>query len=216
MTHNVLLVLDGLVHPTLHSRLWLELGLRALPGYQFRRARSLESLAKVSPARFDALVLYYHHKTLSAPALEAFEAYVRSGGGVVAIHSASASFKSEPRYFAILGGRFVKHGPIEEFELRPTHGDPHGSGAGSDCDPGPCMEGIPPFTIRDELYRHEYDPRVTVHLNTGDGEPFAWSHNVGAGRVFYLAAGHTFSAVANPHIKEILRRGLAWACGARR
>ena len=212
MTHNVLLVLDGLVHPTLAGRLWLEHRLRSLPGYAFRRASSLEALTRNSPEQVDALVLYYHHKTISAPALAAFESYVRAGGGVVAVHSASASFKSTPRYFEILGGRFVKHGPIEEFELRPVNSDSTG---GSDGAAGPCMDGIPAFSIRDELYRHEYDPRVAVHFTTG-GEPFAWSHRVGAGRLFYLAAGHTLSAVANLHVQEILRRGLAWACGAAR
>ena len=40
----------------------------------------------------------------------AFDGFVRAGGGVLAIHSATASFKGSPAYFEVLGGRFVGQG----------------------------------------------------------------------------------------------------------
>lgn len=67
--------------------------------------------------RFAALVLYFHHKTLSPAALTRLEAYARQGGGILALHSATASFKDCLPYFDILGGRFIGHGKVEPFEM---------------------------------------------------------------------------------------------------
>lgn len=208
MTKSVLLVLDGLIHPTLFGRLALERFLRVLPGYQFQKVRSMEKLPEVAAGQFDGMVLYFHHKTISERALAAFEQYVQQGGGALAIHSASASFKPFPRYFDVLGGRFVKHGPVEPITLCPPTTPPT---------TGPSFAGIPPFTLRDELYRHQYDPAITVQFEVktgGEREPFVWSRSFGKGRVLYLAPGHQPGVFRSPQMQEILRRGLSWVCGA--
>ena len=196
----ILLVSDGLFHPSLPARRVLERFLRGLPGSAVLRARSLEALPRIDRAGIRAVVLYYHHKTISPAALDALEQYAQSGGGVVAVHSASASFKQSARYRDLLGGRFLRHGPVREINLRP-------------CAESVLFAGIPPFPLRDELYRHEVTPDITAHFFVevdGEREPFVWSRSCGAGRVLYLAPGHTVSALRSPHLQEILRRGLAW------
>lgn len=202
----VCLISDGLFHPPLAGRRLLEQFLRGLPDYQVTRAASLEKAALTGGRGlqdYRALVLYFHHRRISPAALDAFEGYVRAGGGVVALHSASASFKQSRRYAEVLGGRFVRHGRVEPVTLLPA-GD------------SPLFAGIPAFTLRDELYRHEYDPENRVHYTVtagGESEPFAWTRRWGAGRVLYLAPGHTVEAMRDANLREIIRRGLAWACG---
>lgn len=204
MEMPILLVSDGLVHPSLLGRYWLHRALAGLPGFRFRRVASLETLPGLPPDAFRAIVLYVHHDTISRPAQQRLEAFVEQGGGLLAIHSASASFKEEPGFQALLGGRFVTHGPVEEFVVQPS--TPGGEFWGD----------MPAFSVRDELYRHEYDTANRVHLHTAVGEecePVVWTRRQGQGRVCYCSLGHTMSAMRHPAVQQILRTGLRWVCG---
>lgn len=206
MTNRILLVLDGLFHPPLPARLALERYLRALDGYEFTRVRSLEALTRLDLTGYKAMVLYYHHRQVSEEALGIFERFVLNGGGVVALHSASASFKQPPetaaRYADVLGGRFLTHGKVEPVFVRPTREHT-------------LFEDIPDFYLIDELYRHTYNPANTIHFwvdVAGEHEPVAWSRAHGLGRVFYLSSGHRTAVFDDPNLREIIRRGLAWVC----
>ena len=205
METQVLLVSAGLFHPSLFCRFWLRRALNALPGYRFTRASSLEALPRLSLDSFRAIVLYVHHDALSAAALDCLDAYLEQGGGLLALHSASASYKEEPRFYEILGGRFVNHGPVEEFVVQQSVPEDGIFGT------------IPVFSVQDELYRHEYDPANRIHFHTVVGEerePVAWTRRRGQGRVCYCSLGHTVGAVRHPQTHQILHRGLTWVSGA--
>jgi type 1 glutamine amidotransferase len=187
-----------------------------MPGYRFRRVSTLEALSELSLDSFRAIVLYMHAEKTSPGALERLEAFVSEGGGLLAVHAASASFKGEDRYFDILGGRFVEHGPIEMFEVRPV-------APGATAPQDDVFRDIQAFSVRDELYRHEYDPDNTIHFYTPVGderEPVVWTRMVPSigpdqlvpGRVCYLSLGHTVSSMRHPQVWQILQRGLAWVC----
>ena len=204
METQVLLVSAGLFHPSLPCRFWLRRALTALPGYRFSRASSLGALPRLSLDPFRAIVLYVHHDTLSPAALDRLDAYLEGGGGLLALHSASASYKEEPRFYEILGGQFVRHGPVEEFAVQLSSSEDEVFGS------------IPAFSVRDELYRHEYDPANRIHFHTMIGEerePVVWTRRWGQGRVCYCSLGHTVGAVRHPQVHQILGRGLAWAIG---
>jgi type 1 glutamine amidotransferase len=186
------------------ARWHLHRGLASLPGYRMQRVSSLEALPGLDLDRLCAIVLYFHQKTISATALDALDRYVQGGGGILAVHSATASFKQTDRFFEILGGRFREHGPVEEFEVQPVGGQ-----AGTFGD-------IPTFAIRDELYLHDYDPEIVVHFQTAVDqrqEPVVWTRHHGAGRVCYAVPGHTSASIRQPQVQAILRRGLRWVCG---
>jgi type 1 glutamine amidotransferase len=204
MKTRVLLVSDGLVHPSLLGRFWLRRGLAAMPGYRFQRVASLEALPGLKAESFQGVALYIHHETISPAALERLENFVHRGGGLLAVHSASASFTQEERYLDILGGNFREHGPIERFLVEPV--------AGRD----EIFHTIPAFWVTDELYRHDYDADNRVHFYTAVGEkhePVVWTRCYGQGRVCYCALGHTVSTVRHPQVQRLLQRGLMWACG---
>ena len=205
MDTEVLLVSAGLFHPSLLCRFWLRRALDALPGYRFTQASSLEALPRLSLDPFRAIVLYVHNDTLSAAALDCLDDYLQRGGGLLALHSASASYKEEPRFYEILGGQFVRHGPVEEFAVQGSATEDEVFGR------------IPSFSVRDELYRHEYDAANRIHLHTvvdGEREPVVWTRRWSQGRVCYCSLGHTIGAVRHPQVHQILDRGLAWVSGA--
>lgn len=212
MTSSILVVSAGVRHPSLLARFYFHRALGAVPGCRLRRAGSLEALSGSSLALTQAVVLYIHQETISAAALERLEGFVSRGGGLLAVHSASASFVREPRYAEILGGRFREHGPIERFQVQPA------------TPQDPVFAGIPPFAVEDELYRHDYDPDNRIHLFTpvdGEREPVVWTRHcppagagrIAGGRVCYCALGHTVSSMRNPHVQAILQGGLAWVAG---
>lgn len=119
---RILLVSAGVFHPPYFGRQALRASLAQLKGFSFQHVRSLEHLP-VNYQGLSALVLYYHARTISAAALERLDAFVRSGGGVLAVHSATASFKQEQHYFEILGGQFTGHGKVEDIEISAARDD---------------------------------------------------------------------------------------------
>lgn len=202
---NVLLVLAGLIHPPIRGRRYLKEILTALPGYRFDEVSTLGEAALQPLTGYDAVVLYYHHRdaALSDAELRAFRDFVEGGGGVLAVHSATASYKKTPAYFEVLGGRFTGHGRIEPIDIRPAAADDS------------IFAGIPRFTVKDELYLHELQPDIRVHFETthkGRTEPMVWTRTVGSGRVCYSCPGHRSASLRVPEVAEILRRGLAWVC----
>lgn len=200
----VCLVTDGLVHPSLPARFLLRRILTAARRFDLC---SYSTLEKVTPDLLQscrALVLYVHHKTISTGALDALIHYVRHGGGLLALHSAAASFKQEPRYHELLGGVFDRHGAVGRFTVIP------------DLAEDEVFRVRGPFSLTDERYLHRMLAQVRVHYSSlldGKPEPFVWTHLYGAGRVCYCAAGHTLAALRSPEIARILLDGLTWACG---
>jgi len=162
---------------------------------------SIEDLPRLDLADVSAIVLYFHRKTISEQALKALDFFVTQGGGVLAVHSASASFKQNPGYFKILGGRFTGHGRVTPFEVRPV------------LSPNEPFAGIGSFNIRDEIYLHEVQPDISVHFETsyqGTSVPVVWTYRYGAGRICYAMPGHGVGGIKNPIYQEILARGLGW------
>jgi type 1 glutamine amidotransferase len=195
---KVLLVTDGVFHPPLWGRMILRNSLRKLQGFSFEHVRSLEKLP-VDLSMFSAMVLHYHHKTISDSALKRLDNFVRNGGGILAVHAATASFKQTMPYFKILGGRFIGHGKVENFKVQKVRDD--------------VFAGIENFVVKDELYIHELEPSIEVHFTAkheGRDIPVVWTYRYGKGKVCYAVPGHTSTTMSNLTYQKILRRGLEW------
>lgn len=198
---KVLLVTDGFFHPPFLARKILHQTLATLDGFEFQHIRSMEKLPD-NLRDFAAMVIYVHHKKISEQALAALDDFVSNGGGILGVHTATAAFQDQLHYFEILGGRFVGHGPIELFEVKPV--------ADSEI-----FAGIPAFTVKDELYLHELQPGISPQFtatNQGQEVPIVWTYQYGQGRVCYAVPGHHTETMRNETYQKILQRGLAWVC----
>lgn len=197
---KILLVTDGIFHPTWLGRKALFQALKPLDGFSFIHVSSLEKLP-ADLESFSAFVLHYHHKTISNSALGRLSEFVKNGGGILAIHAATASFKEALPYFEILGGRFIGHGAVAPLGVKRRSDNVFG--------------GMHDFTVRDEAYLHELQPGIEIHFtanHAGQDLPVVWTHRYGRGKVCYAMPGHTTDSLRNAAYQQVLRRGLAWVC----
>ncbi len=149
----------------------------------------------------------------------AFQEYIRSGKGFVGIHSACGSERNWPWFWAMLGGKFRRHPPLQPFDLvvvDSTH---------------LSTSFLPrPWKWEDECYYiEELNPDIRVLLAAdlstledpkrgeypgrtfGDYFPLAWYHTFEGGRQWYTALGHKPEHYQDPLFREHLKGGIQWA-----
>jgi type 1 glutamine amidotransferase len=196
---KILLVSQGLFHPPLRARKLLRKVLEELQVFSFNSVNSMELLPQDLES-YAAMVIYLHHKKISKNALNCFDSFVKNGGGVLGVHTATASFKQQRQYFEFMGGRFTGHGPIQKFEINPA---PEST----------VFQDIGAFSIKDELYIHDFQPGITPHfvtMHTGQRVPVVWTYRYGEGRVCYASPGHLSRTFKNKDYAKVLQQGLLW------
>jgi uncharacterized protein len=154
---------------------------------------------------------------------EAFKRYIESGGGFVGIHIASGSERNWPYFWSVLGGKFVRHPPRQEFLVRVKDAD------------FPSTRQLPStYQWKDECYFLEHiNPDVHVLLVTdptklddpdkakfpdsgfGHELPLSWYHNFDGGREYYLSLGHYKEDYSNPLLYNQILGGILWAMGGK-
>ncbi len=187
-----------------------------------------EDLANFEPGnikKFDAICFNNNthiQKGFKDEALrESLISYVKNGGGVFAIHSATDG--GWPEYVDMIGGNF--------------NGHPWGAGGTWDIaneDPKhPIVKGVHEgkgFKLKDELYQYkDFDrskQRVLMALdmksevngkkkgNRKDNDyALAWVKEYGKGRVFVSAFGHNKEVFYNPEILKMWVEGFRYILG---
>jgi uncharacterized protein len=152
-------------------------------------------------AKYDALLIYANHTTITPEQEKALLDFVASGKGLLPIHSASYCFQNSPAYIALVGAQFLRHGTGEFTAdiVKPDH---------------PVMRGITPFQVWDETYvhtKHNQDRTVLMERVDAEGrEPWTWVRTHGQGRVFYTAYGHDERAWGHPMFQRLLRNAVYW------
>ena len=131
---------------------------------------------------------------------------IKSGVNLVGIHGgAGDAFRSCLTYQWILGGQFLGHPYVGEYEVRITQKD------------HPICLGISAsFTVNTEQYYMLTEPSIEVLAETRyiyEGQtmimPVAWIKNWGQGRVFYSALGHEPSEYGkHPEMKQLLTQAI--------
>jgi hypothetical protein len=148
---------------------------------------------------------------LSAAGRTALEGYVRNGGALLGLHTASICFDGWEEWPKILGASWTWgssfHAPAGEVEVE-------------------CLElvdpitaGLPRFEVFDEVYRNldigaDSRPLLQARMR-GEQEyhPVLWTHRYGAGRVVYDALGHGPESVGEATHREVLGRAARWLVG---
>jgi uncharacterized protein len=174
-------------------------------GIDVKYTEKLDDLNPETLAKFDALLIYANTTRISPGQEKALLDYVEGGGGFVPLHCASYCFLNSPKYIALVGAQFQRHG-TGEFDTKivePAH---------------PIMHGIAPFRTWDETYvhtKHNTKDRHVLQVRAeGNGEePWTWVRTQGKGRVFYTAYGHDARTWQNPGFQDLIERGIRWATG---
>ncbi len=175
-------------------------------------------------ARYDAIIFSNTNNKGFDTALQkmAFQEYIRGGGGFVAIHSSNATARDWPWYWSMVGGKFIRHAPHQEFDVLVT-------------DPGHSSTSHLPsrWTVKDECYySFQLNPDIHVLLSAdmstvedegkdeypgetfGQLFPLCWCHQFEGGRQWYTALGHDPWFYEDPLFVEHLRGGILWALGS--
>jgi len=133
--------------------------------------------------------------------------FISSGKGFVGLHGASASFKEHPKYYEMIGGRFIGHKKKCNFDIKILDNE------------HPITENINDFSFFDEPYRHDFsmkgDMKVLAEADYHDEEdpepePIIWVKTYGKGRVAFCALGHQAKSLKNEIFIKIIQNSVKW------
>jgi hypothetical protein len=139
---------------------------------------------------------------LSESAAANLVSFVEAGGGLFAMHGATASFPNNETYLTLIGAKFIEHGPRHNFLVMPME-RPH-----------PVTANIEAFTVNDELYVQEYAADLQIHMAAvyfNKIQPIVWTRTPGAGRVCYVALGHDLAVWQQPPVRQLVANGVLWS-----
>jgi len=155
----------------------------AARGIELTYSDRLEDLNPRTLAAYDALAIFANHTKIAPEQEQAILDYVASGKGLVPLHCASYCFLNSPKYIALVGAQFQRHG-TGTFRTVITDSQ------------HPIMKGFTGFESWDETYvhhQHNEKDRTVLEIREEEGgvrEPWTWVRTQGKGRVFYTAWGH--------------------------
>ncbi len=158
---------------------------------------------------------------LTVPQQKALQRYLTAGGGFVGVHGSAGDFTYLWPWYRdeLIGARFIGHPMNPQFQAAKVIVEGPKTG---------IVARLPDsWTMTEEWYSFAASPRLKgVHvlarldetsyapgpLAMGD-HPIAWTHCIGAGRIFYSAIGHRPKSYTEPNSAELLEQGVAWALG---
>lgn len=210
-------------HPSNFSAWVALLGMCGSLGFNVTSTNDPRALNATRLAEFDVVVF----ALTSGPGMDELghrdmEAWMRAGGGLVGLHSASATESDWRFYTDNIGARFAGHAPglhAAQVQILPGH---------------PITDGLAStFMHTDEWYffqtRPEEVPGMEMLLALDEStlpadypaelkqgyHPIGWASEQFGGRVFYTAIGHSEQSFSDSTILSIIGRSIEWAAHRR-
>lgn len=166
-------------------------------------------------AKFDVIVFLSTTGTLfDADQREAFQGFIRGGGGFVGIHAAADTEYDWPWYGDLVGGYFRSHPHIQEAKIE-VEDRKH-----------PATRHLPEIWVHtDEWYDFIENPREKVRVLMsldqdsyegslmGEDHPIAWYREFDGGRTFYTGVGHTKESYSDEAVLAHFAGAIEWAAG---
>ncbi len=148
----------------------------------------------------------------------AFQKFIRHGGGLVGIHSATGSERTWPYFWRVMGGHFLRHPRLQKFTVRvvdKTHPATRDRPATFEWD-DECYYNdnlspdLKPLLVVDPAKLD--DPKKAEYPGDRfkDSMPLAWYQTVEGGRQFYTALGHKIEHYSDPLLVKQIRGGILW------
>ncbi len=144
-----------------------------------------------------------NYKWMTPEQERAVVTFVEGGGGFLNLHNSMGLYPDQGPYLALVGGRYIGHGPLERFRVEVVDSK------------HPVTRGVTGFFAADEQHTPPYD-EGRVHLllrNRSDDNKSAaagWVREPGRGRLCHLANGHTLEALMHPMYQRLLCNAVRW------
>ena len=144
--------------------------------------------------------------------------YIEAGGGFVGIHSACGSERNWPWFWAMLGGKFSRHPPLQEFNIRVIDNNNPATRFLGDIwkweDECYYLDNLNPdihVLLAADLSTVE-DPEKEKYPGNIFGKlfPLAWCHEYDGGRQFYSALGHKPEYYSDQVYMKHILGGITW------
>jgi type 1 glutamine amidotransferase len=154
---------------------------------------------------------------------DAFQRYIRGGGGFVGIHSASGSQRDWPYFWSVLGGKFLVHPKVQQFTVRVVDSAQVASrGVPSEFEwtdefyfTDHLNPGLHPVLVSDRTKLQSLDAMKVDISALPNPTPLAWWQQFDGGREFYIALGHNKDDYTNPILVRLIENGILWAVASR-
>ncbi len=215
---------EGYVHDNIPASIRAIEKLARENGFTVVPSEDPRMFADDSLKQFDAIIFSNTNNDIfDTPAQhDAFQNYIRSGGRMVGIHSACGSERDWPWFARVLGGRFVRHPPRQDFEVKVLNPD------------HPSTSFLPTtWHIKDDecYYMDRLNPNMHVLLAAdlstvedekkaeypgdtfGDRFPTSWCHATDGGRQWYTSLGHRSEHYSDPMFMRHILGGIQWVLG---
>ncbi len=183
-------------------------------GCEVDLANTLEAFA--DPGKllaYDLIVPVWTMSEINDEQSKALLNAVEKGVGLAGWHGGMGdAFRLNTEYQFMVGGQWVAHpGNIIEYTVNIVDRE------------DPLTAGLSDFKMISEQYYMHVDPgNKVLAATTFSGRhcawikdtvmPVVWKRHYGKGRVFYSSLGHVAADFSVPEVKEIMCRGMLWAC----
>jgi cytochrome c len=190
-------------------------------GFQVDATEDSSVFTKANLAKYKTVVfLSTSGDILNDEQQEAFRDFIENGGGLAGVHAACAGDVATegtwPWYGDALCGKFTNHSAIVQATVEVEDLE------------NPSTALLPRRWVRrDEWYNFIESPRPKVHVlasldeatykggNMGKDHPIAWCKQMGKGRIWYTALGHTEASFTEPLFLKHLLGGIQVAAGVK-
>jgi len=208
---------DGFRHKSIEAGVRAVEQLAATNNFQAEATDDAAALTPTNLARFQVVVFMNNcGSLLNTTQRAALQQYIETGGGFAAIHCPIDCEKDWPWFTELLGTRFLSHPQLQAGTVQ------------VEDRANPSTAHLPArWTRTDEWYSFKPNPRGKVRVLAtldettyqggamGDDHPIAWCKQMGKGRMWYTALGHTDETFADPLFLRHLLGGIQIAAGVK-
>jgi uncharacterized protein len=163
-------------------------------GIQLTYGRTaLESFDPAKLNYYDAVMIYGDQLALTPAQEKALTAFVDSGHGLIALHTAGD--------LSLVGARLMPQGGAEFTAeiVQPSN---------------PVIQGLQAFAAWEEPLAPVPAGQRTVIMERVNGQnrqPWTWLQTQGKGRIFYTGYGHDERTWSQPGFQNLVERGIVWS-----
>lgn len=167
-------------------------------GINFTYTEDPADLNDQNLGKYDALLLYANHDSISTSQQQALLSFVENGNGFIPIHSASFCFRNSEAFVELVGAQFESH-ETGTFTAEITNAE------------HPITDELSEFETWDETYVHTMHNEDRTVLMQREEEPWTWVRTHGDGKVFYTAYGHDERTWEKEGFQELVKEGIVWS-----